>query len=270
MKGNYSINILGSGTSTGIPMLGCNCAVCKSKDPLNKRLRTSFLITTKSNKKVLIDAGPDFRTQALRAQIDNIDFCILTHDHADHLHGIDDLRPFTFGDPPKSINIYTFKECAQSVEMRFGYIFKEHKKPILGGGIPRLCLKEITEFLTPIMIEDETFHFFKLPHGHGQTMGLIYEKMAIVIDCHEITSEVLDYLCARELDAVFLDCVKEGVHNTHLTLEKSMEYATKIQAKSTYLVHMSHHLEHHELAQKVSKLSLTKCLPAYDTMHVYL
>lgn len=274
MNEHYGVTILGSGTSTGIPMLGCNCAVCTSPNPFNTRLRTSFLLTTKSNKKILIDTTPDFRTQALRAKISHIDFCILTHEHADHVHGIDDLRPFCFSSEDKSINIYTHEECAKNLTTRFDYIFDDQyfnqAKPILGGGIPRLQLNTISNFLTPVTIQDEVFHFFLLPHGHGKTMGFTYEKLAIVIDCHEVPEEVLAFLKAQNLEVLIIDCVKEGHHSTHLSLDKSFSYSKTIGAKHTYFIHMSHHLEHEYLQKKCEEISEVSCSPAYDTMHITL
>ncbi|EQC45991.1 MBL fold metallo-hydrolase [Bacteriovorax sp. Seq25_V] len=270
---NAKLTILGSGTSTGIPMVGCNCEVCLSKEEKNKRLRTSFYLETKNGNKVVIDTTPDLRTQALRANINHVDYCIITHDHADHLHGIDDLRPFCFGPPPKSIPVYTHRDCMIQMEGRFPYIFQKdffnEKRPVLGGGVPRLELQEIKVFEKEITIENDSYTFFLLPHGHGQTLGLYHDKLAILIDCNAIPDSVIKYLKAKKLEHLFIDCVKIGEHKTHLTLDKSLEYIKAIGPKSSYLIHMGHGLEHFQLEKLCKESGISNCQPAFDTMHIY-
>lgn len=274
IKNNYEVLVLGSGTSTGIPMVGCQCQVCKSPDPRDKRLRTSFLITTKNNKKVLIDMGADLRTQILNHKVDHIDYAFLTHEHADHLHGIDDLRPFCFGPPIRSINIYSHQKCIENVSKRFDYIFDKtyfsQDKPIIGGGIPRLEFQLINTFMKEIEIEGEKYTFLLLPHGHVETLGIIYEKVAILVDFHLLSEDQLNFLNSLALEALFVDCVKEGNHQTHLTLDKSMDYIARIGAKQSFLIHMGHKLSHEYLIEKCKNAPRLKCLPAYDGLIVSL
>ncbi|MFW5887932.1 MAG: MBL fold metallo-hydrolase, partial [Bacteriovoracia bacterium] len=138
-KAMNQLTILGSGTSTGIPMLGCDCPICSTTDqkPKNKRFRTSVLITTSKGHKIIIDTPPDLRSQLLKNKVDTIDAAIITHEHADHVHGIDDLRPFCFGNPRKEIPVFTNPTTAIDLTARFPYIFQRQQffsknKPILG------------------------------------------------------------------------------------------------------------------------------------------
>ncbi len=267
------LTILGSGTSTGVPMLGCRCDVCLSTNPKNKRLRTSFYLETKTGKKVVIDTTPDFRTQALRANIEHVDYCIITHDHADHLHGVDDLRPYCFGPPARSIPIYTHHDCVEQMEKRFPYIFEKNffndKKPILGGGIPKLELHEISTFGKEIEIEGDKFTFFLLPHGHGKTLGVFHDKIAILIDCNHVPQNTVTFLKEKKLEHLIIDCVKIGEHKTHLTLDKSLEYIKEIGPKNSYLIHMGHGLDHDQLANLCKESGISHCQPSFDTMHIH-
>jgi len=123
-----TITILGSGTSTGVPIIRCQCVVCQSLDPRDKRLRTSIYLETKAGNKILVDTGPDLRQQVLQNNICEIDFTIITHEHADHLHGLDDLRPFSFTLPPRSMPVYCSKETLESIKTRFSYVFPKETK----------------------------------------------------------------------------------------------------------------------------------------------
>jgi len=254
MKKN-KITILGSGTSTGIPMLGCHCLVCRSKNPKDKRYRTSFLLETSKGKKILVDTTPDLRSQLLEAKIDHLDTVIITHEHADHLHGIDDLRPFCFTPIRRTITIHSSKICSQIMSERYPYIFNwekfyNEKKPIIGGGIPRLELAPIDLKKNNIVkkrIEGEDFYFFHLPHGYGHTMGFLHKKFAYVVDCHSIPDFVLKFLKKRKIDLLIIDCVQEEKHESHLYIESCFFYIKEIAPKRAGLIHMNHFLTHDEL-----------------------
>lgn len=256
---NQQMIILGSGTSTGIPMLGCSCAVCSSDDPHDKRLRTSLLIQTSHGENILIDTGPDLRTQLLRAKPPTIDAAIITHDHADHLHGLDDLRPYCFGPPKKSIPIYSDDQTLQSIRSKFSYIF-DQKTPVLGGGIPQLELKTITADKQKIQIGKSTFQFFHNPHGHGQSLAFVHQKCAVILDCHQIHQEQLEWLASLKLELLIIDCVQEKPHQTHLWLERTIAYAKAIKAERTGLIHMGHYLSH----QQLQKLPDENIFPTFD------
>lgn len=242
------IILLGTGTSTGVPILGCNCDVCNSTDLRNKRLRTSAIIETKNKKKILIDASPDLRTQLLREDIRSVDSVVITHDHADHTHGMDDLRPFGFI-AKKSLPVFTNPETAKSLKSKFPYIFDRDQyfgnKPILGGGIPLLDLKLIDS--PQVQISEETFEFLTLPHGHGHTLGVVHEKMAYLTDCNPIPPEVLETLRERKLKLLLIDCLRLESHQTHLHLDRTLEYISYIQPDRAILIHMGHELSYEKI-----------------------
>ncbi len=269
------ITILGSGTSTGVPLLGCSCAVCTSDNPKNKRLRTSFFLQTKKGNHILIDATPDLRTQLLRANIKNVDQTIITHDHADHVHGIDDLRPFCFGPPPRSLPVYTHKECHKALIERFPYIFEKdyfnENRPVLGGGIPRLHINEVNSDGDDVDINGDNFQFHLLPHGHHKSMGIIHGKIGIFIDCSTIPTPVVKKLNGLNLDLLIIDCVNNGKHKTHLTTETAFELIKRISPKKALLIHMGHRLEHNQLEELCCvefKNSTIDVSVTYDTMHI--
>lgn len=261
-----SVIALGTGTSTGIPMIGCNCQVCSSLDHRDQRLRTSLFIETAAGKKILIDTTPDLRTQFLRNKISKVDFAIITHDHADHLHGIDDLRPLTFGPPIKEIPVYCNLETKLSIEKRFEYIFNT-KQAVIGGGIPKLSLEVVT-LEKQIQIQGEEFLFFNYPHGHGVTMGFIHNKMAYIVDCMEIPDQIILILKEKKIDLLIIDCLKKGTHSTHLTVEKTFEYIKIIRPKRCGLIHMSHDLSHRELEKLISLEFAKNVFPLYDQLKI--
>ena len=266
-----SVIALGTGTSTGIPMIGCKCKVCTSLDHRDQRLRTSILIETAAGKKILVDTTPDLRTQFLNNKISDVDFVLMTHDHADHLHGIDDLRPLTFGPPIREIDIYCNKKTYESIDKRFEYIFMKsdsRKHPVIGGGIPRLKLNEV-ELLKNITIQGEEFYFFNYPHGHGETMGFIHQGMAYIVDCTELPTELLAILKKKKIKLLILDCLKRGTHSTHLTVERSFEYIKQIKPDQTGLIHMSHDLFHSELLKLSNEQFGKKVFPLYDQQKLF-
>ncbi len=263
-----SITILGTGTSTGVPTVGCHCAVCTSSNPKNKRYRSSIYLNTANSKKIIVDTTPDLRSQLLQNKIDEVDAAIITHDHADHLHGIDDLRPFTFKQN-KTIPIYTSDYYAQSLSERFAYIFQAHKiypadRPALGGGIPKLELRTITMGQKNI-IEGEDFHFYYVPHGYGQTICFRHGKMAYIIDCHEIPEVLVRDLKEAKLEILIIDCLKPAEHKTHLNLEKSLQYIRAINPDFAGLIHMAHDFDHDDLTQQMHSLFGKKVAPLFDT-----
>jgi phosphoribosyl 1,2-cyclic phosphate phosphodiesterase len=231
-------------------------------------MRTSLFIETSRGKKILIDTTPDLRTQLLINKISSIDFVIITHDHADHLHGIDDLRPLTFGPPKKEIPLYCNQHTKESVGRRFDYIFKKRdpkKDPIIGGGIPKLSLN-VVELEKKVIIQGEEFFFFNYPHGHGVTMGFIHQGLAYIVDCTEIPDELITMLKNRKLKLLVLDCLQRGTHATHLTVDRSFDYIKKIRPDQTALTHISHDLSHIELARMSNEVFGEKVFPLYDQL----
>jgi phosphoribosyl 1,2-cyclic phosphate phosphodiesterase len=259
------ITILGSGTSTGVPILGCKCKVCQSSDPRNKRLRTSALIETIQNKTIIIDTSPDLRSQLLQHKTEKVDGVIITHDHADHTHGMDDLRPFTFK-RTKPLEIFTNEATAEQLTQKFAYIFQRQKyfenRAILGGGIPLLDLVTITK--EHFTIAGEDFHFYSLPHGHTQSLAVRHRKMAYIVDCQEICPKILTTLQEAKLELLIIDCLRYEPHQTHLHLDKTLQYIQEIGPKLAILTHMAHELDYLELTTLLKQRGINNVLPAID------
>lgn len=259
------ITILGSGTSTGVPILGCKCQVCQSNELRNKRLRTSALIELRDGKKILIDASPDLRTQLLNNHIDNVDGVIITHDHADHTHGMDDLRPFGFKNG-KAIPVFTDAHTAGGLTKKFPYIFDRHNyfatKDVLGGGIPLLDLKVVQA--GPEKIFDHDFRFFSLPHGHENTLGVFHSKMAYLTDCREIPEETLKFLSDAGLELLIIDCLRPLPHGTHLHFDLTLKYIDRIKPKLAVLTHMGHEWDYLDLIDQLRKRGVKNTFPATD------
>lgn len=244
-------------------MLGCKCEVCLSTNPKNKRYRTSIALKTASGKTIIVDTTPDLRSQLLQNNIHHCDACIVTHEHADHIHGIDDLRPLSF-DTGEAIPIYTWNNCAEHLSEKFPYIFQADKlfkfKPILGGGIPKLTLHAVKD---EEHIAGEKFLFHLLPHGHTKSLSFIHGKLGYAIDCKTLPKEWIQKMKEVELDLLILDCVKREPHQTHLHLEASLELAKEVGAKRTGLIHMGHELEHEAMERELKSLDFD-VFPLFD------
>ncbi len=260
-----SITVLGSGTSTGIPIIGCSCKVCKSNKKENKRLRTSLFIETSESKHILVETSPDLRYQLINNNISDVDCAIISHDHADHLHGIDDLRPLCFGPPTKRIPVYCEKKSSKTIKKRFPYIFD--KKPLIGGGIPLLDLRPVTvgkNKLQTVDICGESFQFFLLPHGRCQSLGFIHNSFIYMPDCSHVPPSLLKLLHAINPTLLVITCLQDSPHETHLNIDKSFQYIDKIAPKRAVLIHMNHNLDHDKLALKAAEKFNLPVEPAYD------
>lgn len=219
----------------------------------------------------MVDTTPDLRQQLLANQITQLDAVIITHEHADHTHGIDDLRPLSFN-RAEPLAVYSHHHCCVYLKHKFPYIFQADTlfkhRPILGGGIPKLSLKEINLAKSTNQIAEEDFTFHLLPHGYTKTLSFIHDKMAYVIDCQTLGQEWVEKLKTAKLDLLILDCVKDTPHQTHLHLEASLKFAQKIGAAQTGLIHMGHELEHESLSNELKSLSF-KVFPLYDSQQLF-
>ncbi|WP_303721144.1 GPMC system MBL fold metallohydrolase [Malonomonas rubra] len=234
IPGTLNITILGSGTSTGIPVVGCNCSVCHSDDPRNRRTRCSALVNHGPHN-ILIDTATDLRQQALREDIRHIDAVLYTHSHADHMHGIDDLRGFNLRHQG-AIPLYGSPRTLERVRDNFNYIFADIENP---GYVPRLSLNPVeTEFtlfgLTIIPVP--------LLHGGMQVFGYRVGPFAYLTDCNGIPVESLPLLEGLEL--LVLDGLRFKPHNTHFNIPQAVQMAQKIGARQTLLTHLSHEVDH--------------------------
>jgi len=240
------VTLLGCGTSTGVPLLHCSCKVCTSPNPKNKRLRASIWITTE-NKSLLIDTSTDLRQQALRATIPRVDAVLYTHPHADHLHGIDEMRSFSFVQK-EIIPVYGNKWTQKELFRRFEYAFGEqlgHSQVHLGGGVPRLHFHLVdASQSTPFYASGVEVIPLSLEHGREECLGYRIKSVAYVTDCHYIPPQALESL--RDLEVLVLDCVRIEPHRTHLNLERALEMISIIKPQMCYLTHLGHDFEYEE------------------------
>jgi len=231
---SLTITILGSGTSTGIPVVGCDCAVCNSSDPRNQRTRCSALLRY-AGQNILIDTATDLRQQALREDIRHIDAVLYTHSHADHMHGIDDLRGFNLRHQGP-IPLYGSPRTLERVRDNFNYIFTDVENP---GYVPRLSLQPVEQAFQLFGLE-----IIPIPllHGGMQAFGYRVGPFAYLTDCNGIPEESLPLLNGLEL--LVLDGLRFKPHNTHFNIPQAIEMAQRIGAGQTLLTHLSHEVDH--------------------------
>jgi len=229
------LTMLGVGSSAGTPVVGCQCATCRSSDVRNKRTRCSSAITFPAGEVVLIDTGPDLRFQALREGLNRVDAVLYTHTHADHLHGIDDLRAFC-QIQRKQIPLYAKADALTHIADKFGYTIRE---PSDFWDLPVLGLNEVK---APFQLFGKTVTPIPVKHGYSDILGFRIGNLAYLTDVSEIPETSLALL--QGLDFLLLDCLRYKPHYTHINLEQSLEYAARIAAGNTYLIHMTHEMEY--------------------------
>ena len=253
-------------------MVGCHCPVCTSADPRDRRFRCSILLNSVRGKSILIDTCTDLRSQLLDNAISHVDWAFITHDHADHVHGMDDLRPLGFYHPKQERTpIYAAENTANALTERFPYIFRPLSKP-LGGGIPRLRLCSfplIPGEIRPMEIDGEKFHFFLLPHGTKQTLGFCHGKMAYLVDCHDVPHEVVQFLKKEQPEFLVIECVLPKPHETHLGLPKAFDLIREIAPKMAGLTHISHHFSHQALERLAQENFQFPVFPLFDRQEIF-
>ncbi|MGH9522556.1 MAG: MBL fold metallo-hydrolase [Terriglobales bacterium] len=229
-----TLTVLGSGTSMGVPTIGCRCAVCTSTDPHDRRTRPSILVDY-DGRRVLIDSSPDFREQAIREGIQHIDAVLYTHAHADHILGLDDLRPLTYHRAGK-IPLYAQPPAATIIRRIFQYIFAGDYKY---GGLAQV---ELNEFTAPIELFGATFLPVPLMHGDAEICGFRIGSAAYLTDFSEIPAASEPML--RGLDILILDALRRKPHPTHSTVENSLAIIDRLQPRRAFFTHMCHDLGH--------------------------
>lgn len=236
------LTVLGAGSSAGTPVIGCDCGTCKSSNPRNSRTRCSSCLTLPTGEVVLIDTGPDLRQQALREGLKRIDAVLYTHTHADHIHGIDDLRAFCQINK-KQIPMYGNHAAVEHILSKFAYAIRQ---PTDFWDLPVLSITKVEQpfelfgiKVTPIPVK----------HGNSDILGYRVADFAYITDVSVIPDESIALL--QGLEVLMLDCLRYKPHYTHINLEQSLQYASLIDAKQTYLIHMTHEIEYETLSQQL-------------------
>lgn len=219
----------------GVPTIGCDCAVCHSTDPRDRRTRPSVMVSY-NGRHVLIDTTPDFREQALREKITRVDAVLYTHTHADHILGIDDLRPLSFYHKPGKLPLYATPDAAEFLRNMFRYIFDADYK---FGGLPRVELLPING---PVELFGARFEPVKVIHGETPILGFRFGSAAYLTDHSDVPAETLKRL--RDLDILFLDALRYKPHPTHSTVEQSLKIIEAVQPKRAFFTHICHDLPH--------------------------
>jgi len=227
-----SLIFLGTGTSTGVPQIGCNCTVCSSTNAKDKRLRSSVLVTV-NEKNILIDCGPDFRQQMLIHKIDTIAAVLITHEHYDHVSGLDDLRPLGKAD------VYAEKKVIATIERNMPYCFGENKYP----NVPTIHLHQIDE--NEFYIDDLKIQPIRVMHAKLPILGYRIGNLAYLTDVKTIAASSYEQL--KNLDVLIINALRKSKHISYLSLEEALEIEKKIGAKKTYFTHISHDMGLHEV-----------------------
>jgi phosphoribosyl 1,2-cyclic phosphate phosphodiesterase len=228
------ITFLGTGTSQGIPVIGCDCAVCKSKDPRDTRRRASIAIETR-DASVIIDTTPDFRMQVLDADIRRLDAALITHAHADHLHGLDDIRGFNHVQG-RSIPVHGDARTLAVIRESFRYIFEavDH-----GGGLPEITLEEVTG---PFSVAGVPFEPVTVYHGPAAILGFRFGAAAYITDASSIPEAAMRQLGG--LDVLVLNALRYEPHSTHLSIGESVEIVRLLAPKRAFFTHVCHRVSH--------------------------
>jgi phosphoribosyl 1,2-cyclic phosphate phosphodiesterase len=232
-----TITFLGTGTSTGVPVIGCHCGVCTSGNEKNKRLRQSVKFEA-NGKFALIDTTPDLRLQLLRHPIPRLDFILFTHSHSDHLMGLDDIRPFNFRQH-EAIHAFANPKTAKAIRRAFSYIWNDSQP---GGGKPQLELHEVEDEFT-----HEGIRILPIPVAHGDwtILGFRIGDFAYITDTNGVPDSSVRLLDGIRILA--LDGLRPSPpHPTHFTVEEAVSCSRRIGAKQTYLIHLTHDIDHDE------------------------
>jgi phosphoribosyl 1,2-cyclic phosphate phosphodiesterase len=250
----FTLTFLGCGTSVGVPQPGCCCSICLSENRLNNRLRPSVLITTDTGINLLIDISPDFRIQVLTYKIKRIDGILITHAHADHILGLDDIRGFNFAQK-YDIPLLATPNTLNGIKKTFWYTFNPN--PRHKGTKPKLKLIEIDDY-TPFNFADLTIVPFRMIHGGIFATGFKIGNIAYATDCNFLPDRTLEIM--KDCEIVILDALRDTPHSSHYTIAEAINVINTIKPKQAYLTHMTHDVDYFELQSRLP----SNIAPAYD------
>ena len=230
------LTFLGTGTSTGVPSIGCECETCTSDDPRDNRLRVSIIIEH-AGRTVLVDTSADFRQQALRFGLKTLDAVLITHCHADHVFGLDDIRPlnFRFG----ALSVCANERAWVDIKRIFKYIFEPSH---FGGGLPEVIPNIVTPGASFCLGSELQITPLEVIHGRLPVMAYRFNDFAYLTDLSEIPRATLDSL--RNLDVLVLDCLRFKEHPTHLWVDKALAYVDQLKPRRTFFTHIAHDIKH--------------------------
>ena len=250
------LTFLGTGTSFGVPQIGCGCEVCRSSDSRDKRTRSGALVETDAGKRILIDTPPELRLQLIAAHVDRVDAILFTHEHADHIHGIDDVRALSVRNK-SALHMYGPEETVRTLEQRFAYIFDERMRPLPGTTKPEGDLTTLVAGV-PVEIAGERVVPIAVPHGHTTVFGYRIGALGYVTDAKRLPAEALEAL--RGVRVLVLNALFWREHPTHLSVPEALEAARTVGAERTYLTHLTHDNFHAKLEAALPP----GIFPAYD------
>lgn len=257
MKNNLEVILLGTGTSQGVPVVGCECRVCQSNDPMDKRLRTSALVRN-SDTTIVIDAGPDFRQQMLLAEVKKLDAVLITHNHKDHTGGIDDVRAFNWIQK-KPMDIFARPSALQAIQNEFPYAFEDYKYP----GVPDINLHNIDG--RPFQVGSLMITPIDALHHRMPVYGFHIDDFSYLTDANTIRHEELEKMKGSKV--VVLNALRKEKHISHFTLDEAVEIINGLAPKQGYLTHISHQMG---LQKEVTKLLPSNVALAYDGLRIML
>lgn len=254
------LTFLGTGTSFGVPVIGCGCATCTSADPRDRRTRHGAVLE-RDGRRILIDTPPELRMQLVREGIGEIDAIWYTHCHADHTHGVDDIRAFTVR-RRSHLQVFGSAECVRTLGRRFDYIFDPRLRPIEGTTKPDARLNELRAW-EPVEVAGMEMLPLPVPHGHVEVLGFRAGGLGYITDAKRLPEQTLEAL--RGVRVLVLNALWYGdPHPTHFTVDEAVAVAQEIGAERTYLTHLTHRVSHAELEDRLP----AGILPAYDGLRV--
>lgn len=251
------LTFLGTGTSFGVPQVGCDCAVCQSDDPRDKRMRVGATVEH-DGRRILIDTPPELRLQLIANRVDRVDAVLFTHDHADHTHGLDDVRSFAM--PGTPLAMFGPGEAVESIRKKFGYAF-DTTKPIPGTSKPEATIAAVEPWVTT-SLAGMAVTPVEVPHGRIRVFGYRVGDIGYVTDAKELPSRVIEMLAGVRV--LVLNALFRKVHPTHLSISEAVETARRVGAERTFLTHLTHRISHADLEAELPD----GIKPAFDGLQV--